>query len=136
MIFSFFGTGNIASISSFNPSNVRCFLSIFNPYVMMVLLVMKILIPFILVASVFRALVWRKRELEKHFILVLLLSQAVSLQLFLDVQNEGSWLEIGTSISRFAIAQLSTLFLPILHFLSGIIMSKGGELISFSTKIE
>ncbi|KAJ8041902.1 GPI ethanolamine phosphate transferase 1 [Holothuria leucospilota] len=39
---AFFGTGNIASINSFDPSAVYCFLTVFNPFVMGTLLLWKV----------------------------------------------------------------------------------------------
>lgn len=53
---SFFGTGNIASLNSFEVIWVRCFLSVFSPFTMMTLILVKVLVPFVLVSSVFRAI--------------------------------------------------------------------------------
>lgn len=53
---SFFGTGNIASLNSFEVVWVRCFLSVFSPFTMMILILIKLFIPFVLVTCIFRAL--------------------------------------------------------------------------------
>ena len=45
--FSFFGTGNIASVNSFDPSTIRCFVSRSNPPLMAALLLLKILLPYL-----------------------------------------------------------------------------------------
>ncbi|GIY46205.1 GPI ethanolamine phosphate transferase 1 [Caerostris extrusa] len=56
ILLAFFGTGNIASINSFNPTSVYCFLTVFNPFVMGVLMLIKILIPFLIVSCILRAI--------------------------------------------------------------------------------
>ncbi|PSN41373.1 GPI ethanolamine phosphate transferase 1 [Blattella germanica] len=53
---SFFGTGNIASINSFDPTWVHCFLTVFSPFTMTLLILWKVMIPFLGVTCTFRAL--------------------------------------------------------------------------------
>lgn len=48
VLVSFFGTGNIASISSFDPNWVRCFVSTFAPFLMASLIILKLLTPILL----------------------------------------------------------------------------------------
>lgn len=56
ILVSFFGTGNLASISSFDPNCVRCFVAIFSPFLMAALIILKIVIPLILVVCAFTAI--------------------------------------------------------------------------------
>nr|DBA24635.1 TPA: hypothetical protein GDO54_012262 [Pyxicephalus adspersus] len=102
IVTAFFGTGNIASINSFDPASVYCFLTVFNPFVMGSLMMWKILIPFIMVMCAFEtvqisAQISSKR---KHF--------------FFLVKDYGSWLDIGTSISHYVIVMSMTIFLMLL----------------------
>ncbi|XP_057555911.1 GPI ethanolamine phosphate transferase 1 isoform X2 [Hippopotamus amphibius kiboko] len=55
LVTAFFGTGNIASVNSFDLASVYCFLTVFSPYVMGALMMWKILIPFVLVMCAFEA---------------------------------------------------------------------------------
>lgn len=54
VLVSFFGTGNIASISSFDPNWVRCFVSTFAPFLMASLIILKLLTPILLVMCAVR----------------------------------------------------------------------------------
>lgn len=56
ILLAFFGTGNIASLNSFNPSFIYCFVTVFSPFLMMVLLMVKIVIPFLFVCTALYAL--------------------------------------------------------------------------------
>ncbi|KAM9285886.1 GPI ethanolamine phosphate transferase 1 isoform 9-T9 [Cariama cristata] len=55
IVTAFFGTGNIASVNSFDPASVYCFVTVFSPFVMGGLLVLKVVIPFVLVSCAFEA---------------------------------------------------------------------------------
>jgi phosphatidylinositol glycan class N len=108
---AFFGTGNIASISSFELSSTYRFITIFNPFIMGALLLLKILLPFVLVSVAFR-MVNKKAGVSEEgcFCMVLAFADVLSLNFFFLVRDQGSWKDIGTSISHFAIANLFILF--------------------------
>lgn len=57
LLTSFFGTGNLATVSSFDPNWVRCFVASFSPFTMMALIILKLLIPVVLVVCTLRAVV-------------------------------------------------------------------------------
>lgn len=53
---SFFGTGNFASISSFDPNWVRCLVTTFSPFLMAILIILKLMAPILLVVCVLRTI--------------------------------------------------------------------------------
>ncbi|KAJ3098942.1 Glycosyl phosphatidyl inositol anchor synthesis [Phlyctochytrium planicorne] len=121
---AFFGTGNIASVASFYIESVYRFTTVFNPFLMAVLLLMKIWVPFFFLSAVFGVL---SRSLDlpafSLFLLVLSTTDVMTLNFFFLVRDSGSWLEIGTTISHFIIASAFIVFQIVLftvgHFLVG-----------------
>ena len=57
------------------------------------------------------------------FMLVMAISDVLTLNFFWLVRDEGSWLDIGTSISHFSIASLLCVFVAGLEFASEIFVS-------------
>lgn len=104
----FFGTGNMASISSFDPSWTRHFVTLFSPFLMTSLILFKLSIPLILVGCTNYVL-----ESKSISLAVLLLGDCLSLPLMYCVTPYGSWLDIGSAISKFII----TISLPCLLLL-------------------
>ncbi|PYI30328.1 PigN-domain-containing protein [Aspergillus indologenus CBS 114.80] len=104
---AFFSTGTLASISSFSLDAVLRLLPVFDPFSQGALLVLKILAPFVLVSAnlglLTRALRLRPGAL---FVLVVAASDYLTLRFFWCVRDEGSWLEIGESITVFVQASL------------------------------
>ncbi|PNJ64289.1 PIGN isoform 18 [Pongo abelii] len=97
LVTAFFGTGNIASINSFDLASVYCFLTVFSPFVMGALMMWKILIPFVLVMCAFEAVQLTTQLSSKSlFLIVLVISDIMALHFFFLVKDYGSWLDIGT----------------------------------------
>lgn len=108
--FSFFGTGNMASINSFDPNIIRCFLTTFSPFVIMFLVILKLIIPiFLIIAIIFTLSPLACRFEREIFICLLLICDVMGLNFLFLVKNQGSWLEIGSSISHFVIMHVTTL---------------------------
>uniref|UniRef100_A0A7N5ZYI2 GPI ethanolamine phosphate transferase 1 n=1 Tax=Anabas testudineus TaxID=64144 RepID=A0A7N5ZYI2_ANATE len=126
IITAFFGTGNIASINSFDPASVYCFLTVFNPFIMGGLMMWKVNFPSTIFFSLFPitelfACVSRKGNL---FLIVLVISDLMALHFFFLVQDHGSWLDIGTSISHYVIVMSMTIFLMLLSVVTHILTSR------------
>ncbi|KAK7114393.1 GPI ethanolamine phosphate transferase 1-like [Littorina saxatilis] len=121
---AFFGTGNIASINSFDPASVYCFLTVFNPFVMGAIMMTKVLLPFLVVTCMLRAVqVVTRIPLRALMLLVMLMSDVMGLNFFFLVRDYGSWLEIGTSISHYVICMSMIIFVMVLMGLSQLLTS-------------
>ncbi|KAK7415609.1 Glycosyl phosphatidyl inositol anchor synthesis [Neonectria punicea] len=116
---AFFSTGNIASISSFSLDSVNRLLPIFDPFSQGALLIVKLMIPFALISANLGVL---NKMLgvapSALFMVVLAESDILTLYFFWVVKDEGSWLEIGSTISHFAIASLLCIFVAALELVS------------------
>ncbi|XP_077295319.1 GPI ethanolamine phosphate transferase 1-like [Arctopsyche grandis] len=116
IILAFFGTGNIASVNSFDPNWVRCFVAQFSPFTMTALILCKTLIPFLCVTCTFYAVnLVVKAPTGNLFLIVLIYSDLMGLQFLHMITNKGSWLDIGTSISHYVIMETTVFFLSILY---------------------
>ncbi|KAN0080207.1 Phosphatidylinositolglycan class N (PIG-N) domain containing protein [Tylopilus felleus] len=104
---AFFGTGNVASISSFYLEPVYRLVPVFNPFLMAALLVFKIVVPYVILSAAFATLNARLRLPSfSLFLVALTLTDGTTMTFFLNVTDTGSWLEIGQSISFFCITSL------------------------------
>ncbi|XP_025204049.1 GPI ethanolamine phosphate transferase 1 [Melanaphis sacchari] len=120
---SFFGTGNIASINSFDPSIGRCFVSVFSPFIIMGLVLFKILTPILLTCCTFYLTsVKLKIPPINVFALMLAMSNIMGLHFLFLIKNTGSWLEIGMSISHYVIVQSLALFLSLMYGLARLLI--------------
>ena len=121
---AFFGTGNIASVSSFSLESVYRLIPVFSPFSQGALLVLKLLIPFAIISANLGIL---NRGIgvapSALFMVVMAISDVLTLNFFYMVRDEGSWLDIGTTISHFCIASLLCVFVAILESVSEIFIS-------------
>ncbi|KAJ3161507.1 Glycosyl phosphatidyl inositol anchor synthesis [Irineochytrium annulatum] len=122
---AFFGTGNIASVSSFSLESVYRFTTIFDPFLMGALLLTKIWVPFFLLSAVL-GVVSRSLDLPAFslFLLVLSTTDVMTLNFFFLVRDDGSWLEIGTTISHFIIASTFIVFQIVLFCMGHLLVGK------------
>lgn len=122
-LFSFFGTGNIASVSSFDPNIVRCFLSTFAPFIIMSLVILKLIIPVVLnITIIYGMSTFARANEQAIFICLMLICDVMGLNFLFLVKNEGSWLEIGTSISHFVIMEVTTVVLVIFTYFAKLLL--------------
>ncbi|KAL8162147.1 hypothetical protein V2J09_013636 [Rumex salicifolius] len=118
---AFFGTGNFASIASFEISSVYRFITVFSPFFMTALLIFKLFIPFMLVICTFSAIT-KLIQVPRVgcYFLVILLSDVMTIHFFFLVRNTGSWMEIGNSISHFGIVSAQVVFVLLLFAVTNI----------------
>ncbi|KAI0035528.1 Phosphatidylinositolglycan class N-domain-containing protein [Vararia minispora EC-137] len=107
----FFGTGNVASVSSFYLEPVYRLVPVFNPFLMAALLVFKMLSPYVMLSACF-AVLNRRLNMPPFalFLVALALTDGMTVTFFFKVTDTGSWLEIGQSISHFCITSLLLVF--------------------------
>lgn len=88
------------------------------------LLVAKLLIPFVVVSAILGVLNQKLRVPPSAiFMAVISVSDIVTLNFFFLVKDEGSWLDIGTSISHFCISGALLMFILALERLSAVIVN-------------
>ncbi|GAB1319051.1 Glycosyl phosphatidyl inositol anchor synthesis [Madurella fahalii] len=128
---AFFSTGNIASVSSFSLESVARLIPIFDPFSQTAMLILKIMIPFALVSANLGILNKRLGVAPSAlFMVVMAISDILTLYFFWVVKDEGSWLEIGSTISHFVIASLMCVFVAALEGVSAVFIAGvevGGE---------
>ncbi|KAL9103172.1 MAG: hypothetical protein Q9163_001777 [Psora crenata] len=121
---AFFSTGNVASVSSFSLDSVYRLIPVFNPFSQGILLILKLMIPFAVISANLGILNRRLGVAPSSlFMVVMAISDVLTLNFFWLVRDEGSWLDIGTSISHFVIASLLCVFVAGLEFVSEIFVS-------------
>jgi GPI ethanolamine phosphate transferase 1 len=116
---AFFSTGNIASVSSFSLDSVYRLIPIFDPFSQGALLILKIMIPFALISANLGILNKRLGVAPSAlFMVVMAITDVLTLHFFWVVRDEGSWLEIGSTISHFVIASALCVFVAALEGVS------------------
>ncbi|RNJ55512.1 Glycosyl phosphatidyl inositol anchor synthesis [Verticillium nonalfalfae] len=117
---AFFSTGNVASVSSFSLESVNRLMPVFDPLWQGILLIVKLMVPFALISANLGILNVRLGVAPSAlFMLVMGISDILTLYFFWVVKDEGSWLEIGSTISHFVIASLLCVFVALLEGVSG-----------------
>jgi len=107
----FFGTGNVASMSSFYLEPVYRLVPVFSPFLMAALLIFKIIAPFVFLSAAFATLNARLGMPPfALFLVALCLTDVMTMTFFFNVTDTGSWLQIGQSISHFCITSLLLVF--------------------------
>jgi len=120
----FFSVGNIASVSAFSLESVYRLVPVFDPFSQGALLAFKLLVPFAVISANLGILNRRLGVAPSSlFMLVIAICDALTLNFFWMVRDEGSWLDIGSSISHFIIASLLSAFVASLEVFSEVFMS-------------
>ncbi|KAF2180535.1 GPI ethanolamine phosphate transferase 1 [Zopfia rhizophila CBS 207.26] len=120
---AFFSTGNIASVSSFSLDAVYRLIPVFDPFSQGALLVLKLMVPFAVMSANLGILNRRLGVAPSAlFMVVMAVGDVMTLNFFYMVKDEGSWLDIGTTISHFVIASLLGVFVAGLEFVSEVII--------------
>ena len=96
---------------------------IFSPFLMGGLLLLKVILPFFVVA-LFAFSVQHVTQMPQKalFLMLLVLSDIMGLRFFFLVTDQGSWLDIGTSLSHFVIVEGTVIFLQVLFQLASFSM--------------
>jgi len=116
---AFFSASNIASVSSFSLDAVYRLVPIFDPFSQGALLILKLMVPFATLSANFGLLNRRLGVAPSAlFMVVMAVSDVMTLSFFYKVKDEGSWLDIGTTISHFVIASLLGVFVAGLELVS------------------
>lgn len=119
---AFFGTGNVASLSTFALDSVKRFIPVFNPVTQGALLMYTILVPFIALSAAFGIMNKRLGGIQQvTFFLAVGMADIVTINFFYLVKDEGSWKDIGVSISHFCISNFLILFITALEHASAIL---------------
>ena len=140
----FFGTGNVASISSFYLSPVYRLVPVFSPFLMAALLVLKLIVPFIILSCVLAAVCMQPletralapvssrvpivasglglRDVHIPLVVAALAGDVLALNFFFAIRDEGSWLEIGQSITHFVMANLLQMYMLAIATLSALLL--------------
>lgn len=121
---AFFSTGNVASASNFTLDAVIRLLPHLNYVYQGLLLIFKILAPMVLV-SVAALVVGARVGLPPSALtmVVMTICDYLVVRFFWQVRVEGSWLEIGTTLSHFCIGSLFSIFVACLELVAILLLA-------------
>lgn len=131
---AFFSASNVASVSSFSLESVQRLVPVFDPFSQGAMLTLKLLVPFALISANLGILNMRLGVAPSSlFMAVMAISDVLTLYFFWVVKDEGSWLEIGSTISHFVIASLLCAFVAGLEGVSALFVS-GVEVVNHNAE--
>lgn len=124
-LLGFLGMGNLASISSFDPMWVKPLVTSFSPFLITGLIILKISIPFMMCTMAIYAInSLAFGKIRRVFTIMLGFCDIMLVHFLQTIQTDGSWLEIGTSLSRFIICGVILLIFLFYYQLSETLVTK------------
>jgi hypothetical protein len=91
---------------------------------MSAIILFKCILP-ILIVNCATAYVIRNRDMIKYFRLyTLIICDLLAVELFFAIKTEGSWAQIGESISRYVILMTMIVISTTFHFLASLLLNK------------
>uniref|UniRef100_A0A915J940 GPI ethanolamine phosphate transferase 1 n=1 Tax=Romanomermis culicivorax TaxID=13658 RepID=A0A915J940_ROMCU len=105
-LLAFFGTGNLASLNSYDPTLTKPFVTVFSPFLMTSLLLTKVSIPILLVLSSVVEMNGKNdhNSTKNSFWFYVVLCDLMAMNFYFALKDDGSWLDIGTSISHYILS--------------------------------
>jgi phosphatidylinositol glycan class N len=118
LFLAFFGTGNIASIASFEISSLFRFTTVYDAFFMFSLLLVKMALPpLFLTASVAYMSVVKTISLDTVILLSSVVIDVGCITFFFLVRDTGSWADIGNSLSYVIIMNTMAVLVGLLYSL-------------------
>ncbi|CAD5206382.1 unnamed protein product [Bursaphelenchus okinawaensis] len=123
---AFFGTGNLASLNGFNPTSTKNFINTFSPFLMAFLLILKVAIPLLQLAFGLAVVLHnQENKLPRLGVLLMMISDMMAMVFFFNLKDDGSWLDIGMSISHYLISlAMSSVVFLLLHIAKSVMEFK------------
>ncbi|XP_030373818.1 GPI ethanolamine phosphate transferase 1-like [Scaptodrosophila lebanonensis] len=124
VFFSFYGTGNLFSMSSFEPKSARMFLRDFTLHSSIFLIILKLFIPIIILLACIQAFSAYARQYSKLVLIsMLLISDVIIIYMFFTVENQGPLLTILRSVNNLKILHSNPLLLIMMFYVAKWLLS-------------